>query len=96
MLPDLTLFLDVQRCSQVILNWLSYCMHVILDLSSSCIPGNYHKSGLCKTRTIFPYSVITMCRLEEMHSCVSVPLTEISDHYIDYNSLKIMLYNSLK
>jgi hypothetical protein len=71
-------------------------MHVILDLCSSCIPENYHKSDPRKTRTISPYSVITMCRLEEVHSCVSVPLAEMSNHNIDYNSLKIMLYSNLK
>ena len=58
MLPDLTLFLDVQWCSQVILNCLSYCMHVILNWCSSCIPENYYKSDPCKTRTISPCLVI--------------------------------------
>jgi len=37
-----------------------------------------------------------MCRLEEVHSCVNVPIAEISNRKIDYNSINIKLYNSLK
>jgi hypothetical protein len=95
LLPDLTLFLDVQW-SQVILNCLSYGMHVIFDLCSFCIPENYRRSDSCKTRTVSPYSVIEICRLEEVHTCISVPIAEISNRDIEYNTINVMLYNNLK
>lgn len=96
LLPDLTSFPDVQLSSQVILNWLSYGIHVILDLCRFCIPENYHKSDSCKRGTISPYSVTEICRLEEVHACISIPITEISNGNVEYNTINVMLYDNLQ